>query len=278
MAGSYPDVPARRYAYDRDGSSGFVINTGGLSAMSTADLQSMNDEDAATGVFVAGTNTPLTLAYCGVIFPSVRDVAGYFVLAGFDGNAFWNALETSTDTSTGSDGTWTGRTLVDGGGYRSDIQSVTWTGIKAVRLSVHANLGGTFNWTQKSLHLYGTLYSTLRMWHPTLNQEIAAAAFDWGDIAAGTNGSRQFRVKNSHATQTAHSVVVTREALTDKTPSMVAQRLLSYGGSTPAASVSLGDLAPGAISGVITVDRDTISSSQAALGTLRYIAQAGSWS
>lgn len=57
MAGSYPDVPAPRMAWDRDGSVGFTITGAGtLSQLTQAQMQEFNDEDNVNVYQIDGWN------------------------------------------------------------------------------------------------------------------------------------------------------------------------------------------------------------------------------
>jgi hypothetical protein len=188
------------------------------------------------------------------------------------------------------DGTWTTivnpfiRARVDTGGitqYRSAIQTISALGVKALRFNTNA--GGAQNTKPAIVHLYGKIASGqttyLKIWHPTLDQEIGAATFDWSDVPRGSSADKTFRIKNTHGTLTANSIVVSLEALTDTTPSVPGNFTLSNENPpvTFAATINIGNLAPGAISGVKTVRRSTPSNAGLSVWALRMLAIAGSW-
>lgn len=279
MAGTYPDVPGHRMAYDRDGSAGAIVETsGGVTSLSGGDMVTINDE--ASG-YVAMSPSTKSLA---IIFPELRDVVGYAaVYESTDGSAP-STVYTSVDTTNGYDGTWVNRgTFVNttiGAGLRT-IQSVTWSGIKAVRFH---GAGGNFGGSNRflAIHVFGTPASgqnpnRLRLWHPTLDQEITGAYFDWGDVPRSTALTKQFRVKNNSSTLTANSVALTREALTDTSPTNVSAHEFSTDGVNYAGTVNIGNLAPGAISSVLTMRRTTPSTAVLSLWWARIVASASSW-
>jgi hypothetical protein len=290
MAGSYSDVPDHRFAWDRDGSVGFTINSSSvLRAMTSGEEQALNSENG-NRVSTLTWSTFFDQAAVGVIFPTLSDLAAYAFFGDHE-NPGGSAQEytdagvvfaTSTDTSTGTDGTWTSQgsytmQLPEVPKYRTSIVPLAVSGIKAIRFSwPHPGSGST---NPRGLHLYGTPTSTLRLWDSTLDQPVGAAAFDYGDVSPGSTPTRQFRVKNTHPTQTAHDITVTREALTDKTPSMVGSgHVFSIDGGPYATSLNIGDLAPGAVSNIVTVRHGIQGDAQAGLGAFRYVAQAASWS
>ena len=294
MAGSYADVPNHRLAYDRDGTIvvWWAANTPGtiitLSAASRQALNGERDVGSVVGTWGDGANNQPRVAF---LFPAPIALSHYFVSNGatgvspFDWTGFDDAVRVSTDTTNGQDGTWTSWDAAPSSStsvtpnYRTEIQAADSTPtVKAVRFALPF-IGTTHDASLAVIHLYGIPGDKLPIWHPTLDQRVGPAHFDYGDIAGGGNYSKTFRVKNTHATQTAHAVVVTREALTDKTPSMVgATHLFSIDAGAYATSCAVGDLAPGAISDVITVQRDIPVGAQGGLGAGRYVAQAGSWS
>jgi hypothetical protein len=281
MAGNYPDVPGPRLAYDRDGSIGFVINNANIvTELSSYELQALNDEDND------GAYIPYGGGYLGIIFPELRDIVGYFIAGG---NVL-GEIQTSPDTTTGLDGTWT--TVVPtpvqynpvSPNYRTNIAAVTWSGIKAIRWA-----GGEWNHDAiyYAAHFYGSIVSgetpdRLRLWHPTLDQPLDdqavspdGAYFDWGNAPQNTSQDRDFRVKNNSASLTANTIVISTEALTPAT--IPETRIVSKDGVTFGATATITSLAPGAISAVCTLRRDTPSNATLSIWAARIVAQAASW-
>lgn len=294
MAGFYPDVPAPRMAYDRDGTVGFYATTTGLvTQLSVAQMQGMNDEDNGESIGLgAGFD-----GWFGLIFPQPRELIGYTFSYGysgtFSGAIFPQNLQTSTNTSTGFDGAWS--TVLAGqlanignndrGAQRQNISLLNATDMKAVRFRVNAtnNTTSIFNW-----HLYGGLMAgqtpdRLRLWHPVddapLDDNSAAhgAYFDWGDVVRGTTQDRSFRIKNNSASLTANSIDISAEAPTNTTPSVSGQLTFSDGGAF-SQLINIGSLSPGSISPVVTVRRATVSNATLSLWTGRLNINPGSWS
>ena len=278
MAGNYPDVPGPRLAYDRDGSIGFYNDGGVISLMSPSDLATINDESTSQ----IGDNT--TRVY-GLIFPELRDLKGYYFSSSSGGDEPIRAVETSVNTTNGIDGTWVSR--IGGSAVQSYgpvvpdyriITSVTWDGIKGIRW--------TAGRAQRAAHFFGNITAgetpdRLRLWHPTLNQALDDSAvspdgayFDWGNVPQGTTQDRTFRVKNNSSTKTASTITVSLESLTPAgTPDV---HTLSDGGSF-GSTVSIASLAPGAISGVLTLRRTTPTGATLGVWVSRIIAAATTW-
>lgn len=277
MAGSYPDVPARRMAYDRDGT--VLVTTDGSrlnpAVLANSYLQGLNAE-------VAGYVTPGQEGGVCFMFPELRDITGYVTSNTAVGST---AIYTSVDTTNGSDGTWVSRgNAVNNGttkaGMRTGITTVSWLGVKALEFRMtYWDVGQRIY----QAHLYGDIAAganpnRLRLWHPTSDIEYSAAHFDWDDIGRGTTADVTFRVKNNSATLTANTITVSTDALTDTTPSVPGQHTLSTA-SVPAytATKALGNLAPGVISEVITLRRTTASTSALSLWWARVLASAATW-
>ena len=100
---------------------------------------------------------------------------------------------------------------------------------------------------------------------------------DWGDTVRGTSADRTFRVKNNSATLTANSIQLSTTVLTNTTPSLVNQFEYSDGGAF-AQTLDIGNLAPGAISPLITVRRNTDISATLSVWTARIDIEPTSWS
>lgn len=287
MAGAYPDVPGHRMAYDRDGSIGFTMANGVVTQKSSSDLQLTNREASGNAGLSVG-QAAFTMYY-GVLFPEPRDIQGLAWQANPNDSS---TIQTSTNTTNGLDGTWTDRgtvgrlnhTAANGSsnvaylpGIRSNIASVSYSGIKGIRLALGTNY---HKWVQV-LHIYGSPSTgeapdRLRIWHPTLAQEIGGAYFDWGDVARSTSADRDFRIYNPSAL-TAQGVTLTSEALTDSSPSLPGQHTFSYDGGAFASSVNIGDIAPGGVSGVMTLRRNISSGAALGLWTFRIVAAAASY-
>jgi hypothetical protein len=289
MAGNYPDVPGYRMMYDIDGSAGFQVTGATVAQLTSAQLINMNDENAATY-----NDYGQSAGYVGIIFPQLRDLVAYYWQQDTSYSGAWGgpgALQTSADTTNGLDGTWTTRLanfsyVGSSGGnpvgvvpYRSSIQSLSVTGIKAIRFGY----GSTFQSGPRPamLHLYGSVASgqtpdRLRFWDATLDQEVGGAFFDFADVPRTNTVQKQFRVKNNSASLTATAITLSFSALTDTSPTVVSQLTLSNGGAF-SSSLAIGDLAPGAISSVITVRFSPIITATLGVWDQRLKASATTW-
>lgn len=288
MAGSYPDTPGPQIMYDRDGSVGFSIDSGNnITQFTQGELDSMNNE-STDGPRSLGQQSPGI--YVGVIFPQLIDLVGYCLTGQVDdtNQSEWNTLEYSTDTTNGLDGTWTtlrasglGRVGGVKPGYRDNIQTQVVGGIKAIRFYMPGTGSGESS-TVYTFHLYGTITTgevphRLRIWHPTTDTPLTGPGLDFGDISRLSNPIKTFRVKNISGTLTANSIVISREALTDASPTVVGVTTIDNAGSGYAASQNIGSLAPGAISGIISLKLSPGASAALGLWRQRIKAAASSW-
>lgn len=278
MAGNYPDVPSWRFALDRDGTQWFWMDDSNVvTAMTTGQVAILQDESDSE---IDNTGPRVLL-----IFPELRDVDGYFIEGWRDFAPSGVTVETSVNSTNGVDGTWVTQrvgyfdTNPVNPRYRTSIQSSTFLAIKAVRLStVGAN---NFRW--RCVHLYGEPSpaqnpNRLILWHPTLDQRVGQAYFDWGNVPRSSSADVTFRVKNNSATLTASAVRVAMDVLTDTTPSVPGQHSISKDGMTFGAQQTLvADLAPGAISPILTLRRVTPTNAVLSVWAHRIFAEAGGW-
>lgn len=281
MAGSYVDYPGHRMAIDADGSTIVMIDETNAITDVTASAATINDESTGSvGWYTLGQAGTQRVA---VIFPELRDLTGYFFAVGGDDGAY--VVAWSADTTTGLDGSWTtlsSDAAITAGavspGYRNAIISASVSGAKALRVSV--TVSDTESDGVRAFHVFGQPTSAgdyLELWDPSLSQRVGAAHFDWGDVPRSSTADVTFRVKNTSGTLTADDIVISTEATSDTTPSVPAQHTISQGGSY-AATQDIGSLAPGAVSGTITLRRTTPSDATLGLWALRVKAEAGSWS
>lgn len=266
MGGTYADVPAPRLAYHRDGTRAVTVDFGVASQRPTSWLETLNNESDDLA-FTWNAFDGYGQRFFVLLFPEPRDVSHAFMAVnnlggnGYPGLSLW----TSPDTTTGVDGSWTPRTPgpLAGAGrpdrWRTGIWAAGWNGIRGMRFEMY-DWG---NWNHNNgllmLHLYGQPSAIadrqLRLWHPTIDTPLGGADGDFDDIDAPSSSVRDFRVKNNSSWLTARSVIVGLEVLTDApTVPLLAQLALSVdGGATWHPSIELGDLAPGAISDVVSV-------------------------
>lgn len=292
-AGLYTDLPDIRLEYDRDGTvvNKIRVTEGTITELTGPQMQELNDESLANPLSVPAT-TP-NGARLAFIFPELRDIAAYFVADVFS-NLGPASLEKSADTTNGMDGTWSTvqATFVDVQSlvkpeYRTSIQTVTANAIKGLRFNT---TNGSADYRPAVLHLYGGISATedeyLVVWlpntaastEPTGDAAAGPAHFDWGDVPRSSSQDRKFRIKNAHPTETASSIVVSAEALTDTTPSVPGQYLFSDDGSVFVAQLNIGNLAAGALSGDLWCRRTTPADATQGLWSARIIAEAdGGW-
>lgn len=287
MAGFYPDVTAPRMAYDRDGTVGINIATGYasvVSQLSSGTLLALNDETSTNAVNGNGI--------C-LIFPELRDLRGILIRyheTGTGSSPSISATQWSANTTNGIDGTWASLGTLGSYGtgdpvqYRQNIQSLSANGVRGLRW---AQGGGGATITYRTVHIYGALSAgenpdRLRMWHPTLDEPLDdnnssdGAYLDWGDVVRGTTQDRAFRIKNNSATLTANSIDLSINVPSDTSPTVASQHTLSDGGLF-AATINIGNLAPGSISSVVTLRRTIASNATLSLWTGRITVNPGSW-
>jgi hypothetical protein len=279
---TYPALPANRIPWHRNGTVALQI-TPALAigtVFTQANLEEANDED--DGSFVGWPGSYSTGAQGGftVVFPEPYDIVGYFLAAGgSSGTPRW----ISTDTTNGQDGTWTSIGTLNPPTFtsdlwRSDIVSVNWEAIKGVRFGV----SNTTNRVMIALHFYGAPTTApsgekLRLWHPTLDQEIDANYFDWGGPHRGTEAVKQFRVKNISTTETAEDVLISLQVLTNSSPTIQSMHSFSADDVSYFSTLDIGSLNPGTISSVTYCKFTLPSNAQLGAWAAAIIAEAGSW-
>lgn len=285
MAGFYPDVPDQRLAWDRDGT--VLLRWVGASDEEGTETQrqQMNDESTAAPFSAIGSGNVILYV---LMFPQPMDLTAFFLLVANGNQAC--VIEVSDDTTNGSDGTWT--TLIASHGpesttavndrYRDSITTLVGADAVTAFRTRHTTSGSSSaRWSQiRNLHLYGTPTSppdTLQLWHPTLDERLAPAALDWGDVPRDTQEVREFRVKNVSSTFNAGDVVVSVEALTPGSPTIVDQMTVSDDGTTFGASVTIPTLAAGATSSVLYLRRNIDPAASLGVFAARVIAEPTTW-
>jgi len=295
MAGTYADIPGTRFALDQDGtvlkyrnyttSSAWTDVTG-----STAEIQKVNTAnyiDTGLGAFQS--------AQFAFAFPEARTINGAYIHGGSGGNAVVSmanlAWDYSTDTTDGTDGTWSSMTVtfaniaqhnttsgVSKPYYRSDIATLAINNVKGVRVRFDGQNFGSPRLCV--LHLYGTRPTAsvdrLAFWHPSSDQAIGVAALDFGDIAQGTSVTKQFRVKNLSSSLTANTITV---QVSDLLPEYTGTGLqVSTDNVTYQNSVNIGNLSSGVISSTLYVRRTVPGAETTTQRQARLLANAASWS
>jgi len=302
MAGNYPDVPGYRIAYDRDGTVlAWIDPLNAITQLTNANAISLNDESDST--YITPVNGNQQFHYLAFLFPASVDFAGYYFRSSVmstQGSSstllMSDAMQTSTNTTNGLDGTWTtvanpylgdftnstNGNLPTWPYYRNHIQSLSASAITAVRFRISYR-GYPASMPIETVHLYGTTTSggnpdRMDIWHPTLNQRLDAAGFDFGDTPRGSTADISFRVKNISSTKTANNITVGMEALTDTSPTNVSQYTMNYNGGTFASTQAIGSLTTGQISSVMVLRRTTPSNAVMSVWDTRVTAVAATWS
>lgn len=297
MAGLYPDIPGTRFALDQDGSvlkwrnfttgSSWTDITGSIANILNANTTANIDLGISAP---AGEEIQLAVA-----FPEPRSVNGVYLHAAIDRSDYpvdGYVWESSTDTTDGTNGTWStfnpSFTLEDSHDqttelskpfYRSDIANLALTNITGIRVRYNRTAGGaSYGRIIYTLHVYGSRPSTgvdrLAFWDPSSDIVASPALLDFGDHAQGTVTTRQVRVKNLSGGLTANSITVSTQ---DIAAEFGANLQVSTDDSTYASSINIGNLAPGAISSVFYVRRTVPPAATETQRSGQILANAGSW-
>lgn len=257
---TFPSLPGPRLPYDKDGTivqTHLYLDWSGLSSVvSDANKSLLNSERLSYAPLDTGGGSGG--GGWSWLFPTPTRLLGYAIhWTGQHGKT----IEYSTDTTVINDGTWVALAAnvapLSRMGHRS-ITNVDIANVKAIRIR------GVQNYSNVSIAfaaLYGTNTLTgLKTWHPTLNQEAVTADFDFGDMYLNHSISvKQFRIKNT-SSMTANNITVSlRSNTNDLTPSTTSYASLSLDNVSYGATVNLGNLAPGAISGIVYVKYAPVS-------------------
>jgi hypothetical protein len=295
MAGIYPDIPGTRFALDQDGTilkwRDYTTSSSWTDiSASIAETQKVNSANyASSGI---GNSDIAQFVFA---FPEARTISGIYLHGGTPSNGSSQMLsvtwEFSTNTTDGTDGTWTSMTVTftnfsqhgflsstSKPYYRSDIATVALNNVRGIRLRWNQSGG----WGGESIcvfHLYGTRPTTgvdrLAFWHPSTDQAIGAADLDFGDIAQGTSMTKQFRIKNISGTLTANSITL---QVSDLLPEYTGTGLqVSTDNVTYQNSVNIGNLASGIISPTLYVRRTVPGAETTTQRQARLLAHAASW-
>lgn len=275
MAGSYPDVPGYRFAFDVDGTT-MISHTASPATLTGTQLANLNNETPSNAwTFSSGF-------IFSIHFPEPRSVTGILLNRAATHNPM--LLQWSSDTTNGQDGTWAtaltsyaGIATLNKNDFRSQIQAMNVTSCTALRFNT---LTGSFSSTNMyNLHLYGAIdpaSSPNRLRIIDMSNVDIAAQLDFGNIPQRNTATKQFKILNNSASQTANNITVTLSAPTDATPSIVGQFQVSTDNVAYANAVNIGNLAPGA-STTLYVKDTVASNAQLGAWTARIVAHPTSW-
>lgn len=211
----------------------------------------------------------------GIIFPAARLVTGFMLIPRWsDGStpSRFRVYTSATATSCTS-GTWDQQFSITqewGGNVMPTTQQLR-NGTHVVKFSPAESITGIRfdTYYGSSLHVNSYLpiclvWTTdvldgLNVWDPTLDQPIPATTLDMNQNDSINNVgplTRQFRIKNTHSTLTAQSVVLAADSEVDANyGNLHAVLEFDVDGGGYNTTQNLGNLAPGAISPVITMLR-----------------------
>lgn len=296
MAGVYTDIPGTRFALDQDGSILKWRNYTTSSAWtdvsaSLSETQKVNTANAADLSVPGWETVQATLA-----FPEPRTINAIYSHLGHSDsrdNSSSFVWEYSTDTTDGTDGSWSVFTVtyaniaqhdniadIPKPYYRSDLATVALSNVRGIRIRWRGS--GGYNGVAKIfvLHIYGSRPSAsvdrLAFWNPSTDNALTAAYLDFGDIAQGTSLTRQFRIKNLSGTLAASSISVSVSDLLPEYGSGGIQ--VSSDNTTYSTSINIGNLAAGTISPVLYVRRTVPAAETTTQRHARLLANAASWS
>lgn len=283
MAGFYPDPVGYRIPYDMDGTEGAIINsdltTLRTPSLSGASMRSLNSENFSNISYTSGNR------WLGFLFPRKMDISAIFACTAVSGGGS-RSLRYSQDATNFLDGTWstTSYNLINGTeglpALRSKITPLDLEGVKAI--AIQGSSLSSSSTDMAICHIYGKpsigeSSDRLALWHPTLDEEVGPAYFDWGDAKRSSVLSRDFRVKNLSSVYSAEETMVSLEVVTDTSPSIS----LGYSfakQSDPGNFQStqlISEITPGGISEILTVRYAPPSNAALGLGWARIIVEPG---
>lgn len=283
---SYPALPARRMGYDNDGTvmgigpaigvavspdsigAGIAFDQGIASWATQGDMAKLNGVEFATlGSPISFTSPAISAGWRAVWlwFPEKRVVSGLVMALSnlaLPGSPACRvaAVQGSTDSSNGVDGSWETATL--GGaplqaktldGWREGVQTVSFSGaVSVVRICLVHNSSTTAA-TLGLLHLYGAKDAgqtpdDILMLDPDAADAEWAVDPDFGDRPLGTTVVQTFKIQNASGTKTANGIVL----LCDDTDFAISSDGLAYG-----TTINIASLGAGAKSGTLYIRNTT---------------------
>lgn len=285
MAGSYPDTPSRRIAWDADGT---VLldrpdnNASPQVEISAQLMAELNDEDlVATGHAGLGhTNRTFTF-----IFPELREFDGIFIATPSGNGTVIEEVETSGDTTNGIDGSWateianyTDQHQVTPQ-YRDEITAVAASNVRGIRCGTNT-VGTGAGSDVYAVHLYGEIAPgetpDRLLWIDEATGLEFTKPIDYGDIPRGGSEDVEVRLRNNSAALTATTIQYTAEALYLGSAAWYTFSL--PGGATFQNTQQVASLAPATSTGIITVRRITPGDETLGLHAARLYANVASWS
>lgn len=259
-----------------------------LTARSNAELKTMNDWSTATALnFGVSTILASPPAKFGLLFPEARNISGWSIGCYMSSSSITlSNLEISTDATSLSTGTW--NLMLSGTFHATSIftagsinyvamrqpSAVSWSNVVGIRWQGVTGGSGVALYLA-GFHLWGTCTRPgLEFIDATNPTAMNGKNFDFGDALQGSVITRTFRIRNNNAL-TANSVVVGTPGIGNG--AIVGTVSFSDGGAYTS-SLDIGNLAPGAISSVLSIRHTVAGNASLAPSGTRVTAIAGSWS
>ncbi len=230
MAGSYPDNPSRRMAYDEDATL-VLGGSGGAStsptvppgfpyvALTQQEMHDINDEDHDSNYGgEAGSNGTW---YVTMLFPEQREIDGILHVTDGENISPFHTAAKSEDTTNGNDGTWVDLALADlhdvswvSDFYRDNIETQAESNVVGLMFKVRQNIRPR----HRLIHIYGTQTASgtpdrLLFLDPDNSDAEYSKPLDFGDVPRGQTQTDTFKVKNNSGSASADTVQVTAEDL-----------------------------------------------------------------
>lgn len=277
-AGSYPDAPARRMAYDADGT--VVVGRQSNNVLfepSQAVLDLWNAEDP-TGAQTGEAGKGMIW-----IFPELREFDG--IVQGRRRAGLANVVESSGDTTNGLDGTFTQRHagITDNlqlwrPEYRTTITSLAVSNVRGAWLNTNYDGISTQNKRLEHCHIYGEISAgetpDRLLWFDNDTSLEFAKPQDYGDVPRGSAEDHVTFLKNNSVTLTANTVQVTAE---DLYLAMAAWLTFDDGTGFSATKALAAAIGPAANSPNITIRRIIPDAEVLGLHAARAFVSVGSW-
>jgi hypothetical protein len=295
--GFYPDTFGRRMGYDADGTIGgqYTRSNQTFSQWSAGTLAELNDEDSGQVLVFDGFAGAPTFFYQGplLIFPELRDIAGYVMSWSPISYQNLRDFEYSSDTTNGIDGTWTLATpfsVVTHSStiYRTTITACPLSNVKAIRWTFGSggNAASDAVYLQ-ALHIYGMKtagQTPHRIDFTYTDGSELAQDFDYGDQPRGSeriwtpaetwNIGSPLYLRNRSPEKIATEVVLTIQSLTG---TMVNNLSLSKDNISYANQLSWTDIQPLQKVGPIFVKHNVLVGTTLGLYTARLKVAVGEW-
>lgn len=303
----YSTLPDRRIPYDNDGSvvaygsqltnynayqgqHAAAFNQGWNAYLGSGDKAELND--TVYGTLSANINWADGGRAHWFVFPETRLVTGVVVMGNDPLATFtyspstargFGAIQGSTDSTNGVDGTWEAPSVAGGVGWvpqgldtwRKTITSLTFVSAKRMLRFWSQAQNGQGTQTPLVWHLYGekapgqTPDDIIFIDHDTTPGVEYQTPEDFGDRPLGTTVVRQFRIKNTSGTLTANTISLTCND---------ADFVISTDNATWVVTINIASLGPGAESATMYI-RNTTPAPGATLGprATRIVATVGTW-